>query len=137
PAAASCAALAGPGGWRGAPAAAFRFDFARGAQGWMPLFSDYPAGEEASFDLQAAVRPQPVRRTPSFFLSGSNHSDDLIMLLERRVTGLRPRAVYRADFEVEFATSVPRNCAGIGGPPGEGVAGKAGASPGEPVNLPD
>lgn len=43
------------------------------------------------------------------------------MLFRRQIEGLRPGATYEVRFHVEFATSAPSGCFGIGGPPGEGV----------------
>src|SRR5437588_7829962 len=41
------------------PGQLFQFDFANGAQGWSAGFSDYPAGQEAFFELTSGVKPLP------------------------------------------------------------------------------
>ena len=41
------------------PGQLFQFDFANGAQGWSAGFSDYPAGQEAFFELTSGIKPLP------------------------------------------------------------------------------
>jgi hypothetical protein len=113
-------------------------DFSAGAQNWVAGFADYPAGQETFFQLASGVQPLPTpldQTKTGFFISGINHSDDLFMFLKAKVTGLKPNTVYQASFHVEFATSAPQNCIGVGGPPGEGVFVKAGASVAEPQGV--
>lgn len=110
-------------------------DFSTGAQGWVAGFADYPAGQETFFQLASGIQQLPVPLDPAktgFSISGINHSADLFMFLKSKITGLKPNTVYQASFHVEFATNAPQNCAGVGGPPGEGVFVKAGASVAEP-----
>ena len=116
----------------------FAFDFAAGAQGWEPGFSDYPAFIESQMGLIADHRPlaAPLDSNRSaLFISGRNDSADLFMFFKKRVDGLLPGAVYDVSFAVEIATNVPRGCVGIGASPGEGVYLKAGASAQEPRSI--
>jgi hypothetical protein len=70
-------------------------------------------------------------------ISGINRSDDLFMYIKRKITGLLPDTEYKMDFEVDLASNAPTNAIGIGGPPGEAVVLKVGASPKEPLNVRD
>jgi hypothetical protein len=118
----------------------FDLTTAAAAAAWTGGFADYPVGEEEMFELVAEPRvlPHEVERTgQGFHLAGTNRSDDLFMFMKRRVGGLRPNRVYRATFRVEFATEAPSGCVGVGGPPGEAVWVKAGATAEEPVPVVD
>jgi hypothetical protein len=55
------------------------------------------------------------------------------MYAYRQVTGLVPGQRYRVRVDVTMATNVPSDCVGIGGPPGESVYVKAGATARQPV----
>jgi hypothetical protein len=106
-----------PGGKR-------NFDFSTSPHGWEAFFTDYGVGEADSMELTAGNRSLPDSSRlggKGLFISGINHSDDLKMLFRRQIEGLKPGATYRAQFHVEFATSAPSGCAGIGGAPGEAV----------------
>jgi hypothetical protein len=118
----------------------FTFVFSAGPQSWTAGFADYPAGQEAFYELSSGYQPLPAPLGPgasAWFLSGNNHSDDLFMFLKRRVTGLRADAAYTISFTVEIASDVPRGCGGVGGQPGESVHVKAGAAAAEPRTQPD
>ncbi len=114
------------------------FGFEEGLQGWEGDFSDY-GFEFADLDsLTYEYRDLPESlnmpgKAP--FLSGANSSDDLFMFMKRRLDssfGILPDTLYRIDFYIEFATDSPSGCVGIGGPPGEAVRVKAGATTQEP-----
>lgn len=116
------------------------FDFSNGAQGWVADFVDYPVGKEVERGLAAslATLPAPLDVTRAGIrLTGANHSDDLFMYLTRGLTGLAPNATYAARFRVTLATNAPKECAGIGGAPGESVVMKAGATRTEPARVVD
>jgi hypothetical protein len=117
----------------------FDFNFCDGSQGWVAQFSDYPAGDEAFFELASGYRrlPPPLSSRGGLFISGNNHSDDLFMYLKRRVGGFEPNTDYQVSFIVDFATDVPTGCGGVGGSPGESVFVKAGASNIEPNSVLD
>lgn len=116
-------------------AVTFEFDFAGGAQGWVAGFADYPAGQNAFYELVADHRPLPpsLAARSALYISGNNHSDDLFMFYQRRVAGLRGGARYEAQVDVEIATDVPAGCGGVGGSPGESVFVKAGIAGSEPT----
>lgn len=122
----------------GSDRAVVEYDFAHGPQGWIADFSDYPVGSDEQFELVHGAGPLPPPLDTSrsaLFISGNNHSDDLFMYYRTRADGLRPDTVYRVTFAVEFATSVPHGCSGVGGQPGESVWIKAGVSTREPVPI--
>jgi hypothetical protein len=108
----------------GPPGTERDFDFSTSTHGWEAFFTDYPVGEADDMELTSGHRSLPDSNGLSgkgLFISGVNHSDDLKMLFRRRIEGLTPSATYRIRFRVEFATSAPSDCAGIGGAPGEAV----------------
>jgi hypothetical protein len=114
------------------------FSFYDDANGWIGDFADYPAGEEAFYELSAAWAhlPAPLDTTKGALrISGNNHSDDLFMYITRKVDGLSLSTSYQVTFDLELASDAPTNAAGIGGPPGEGVTLKVGAVPYQPSKL--
>ena len=119
------------------PDGVFIFDFDRGSQGFTAGFADYPKGQEDFFELTSGHRaiPSPLGSRSGLFISGHNRSDDLFMFFKGRIDGLMPGARYDIEVSVEIATDTPAGCLGIGGPPGEGVSIKAGATAVEPVAL--
>jgi hypothetical protein len=114
------------------------FAFERGAQGFTVLFADKPPGEEELYELdfQHEMLPAPLSVRRGLRLSGHNRSDDLAMLVKKRLDGLLPDTMYRIELEMELASDVPQGCAGVGGSPGEGLYMKLGASTQEPLALP-
>jgi hypothetical protein len=114
------------------------FDFRDGVQGFEGGFADYPEGEDEFYELAFSEAPLPrsvARNRAALRISGSNHSDDLFMFVKRRIDGLEPGAAYAITFDVKIASNAPRGVAGIGGPPGEGVTLKAGATAIEPLAV--
>src|ERR1041384_5730790 len=79
------------------------FDFKEGQQGWVAGFADYPAADEANFELVADYRALPPEVGPgsALFISGNNHSDDLFMFWKRRIDGFIPGHVYPLAFGVQ------------------------------------
>jgi hypothetical protein len=117
-----------------------RVDFSTGLHGWTAGFSDYPPADEEIYHLRSDYRTLPTPLDTSqqaLFISGVNRSDDLFMYWKGQIVGLSPGTRYRASFEVEFATSAPSGCAGVGGAPGENVYIKAGATDIEPESVLD
>lgn len=114
----------------------YDFDFQTQPLGWTAGFSDYPAAIEAEMELVADHRLMPIgEATRGLYSAGTNHSDDLFMFWKRRITGLLPLETYRISFDVQFATSAPAGCVGVGGAPGESVFVKVGGSAGEPRSV--
>ena len=114
------------------------YSFYSDAEGWIGDFTDYPAGEEESYELSSgwSQLPAPLETTKGAFrISGNNHSDDLFMYLTHKIDGLRTSTSYRVTFDLELASNAPTNAAGIGGAPGEGVTLKVGAVQDHPSTL--
>ena len=87
------------------------------------------------FESEVRRLPAPLDNRFGLLVGGTNRSDDLFMFIWREVTGLVPGQAYRVETEVTIATNAPAGCAGVGGPPGEAVAVKAGASPVQPAKA--
>jgi len=114
------------------------FNFCQGAQGWEAGFAEYAPEMEDMMRLEAGVRPLPSELEidgTGYYLEGMNHSDDLFMFLKCRLgtdDGVVAGQEYLIKFTIVFASNAPSGAAGIGGPPGEAVSLKAGASTVEP-----
>lgn len=118
----------------------FEYNFHESDHGWEAFFTNYNDGWEEKMDLQADYRslPEPLDTIKSaLYISGVNHSDDVKMLFRKQVDGLKPNSTYDVRFLIQFATSVPSNCAGIGGSPGEAVKVIADASTNKPEAILD
>jgi hypothetical protein len=119
------------------------FDFRDGLLGWEAGFSDYAIGQEDDVAFVGRIDPLPdevVVEGTGLLVSGDNPSADLFMFIKRRLgseDGLTAGRPYRVDFTIRFASNAPRGCVGVGGPPGESVFLKAGASDVEPLTLVD
>ena len=111
------------------------WSFERGKQGFDAVFADRPPNEDAFYELEFAYEalPAPLDGFRGLRLSGNNHSDDLAMLVKRKVEGFAPNTTYRVELEADIASNVPAGCAGVGGSPGEGVYLKLGVSQQEPL----
>jgi hypothetical protein len=113
------------------------FDFRQAAQGWEAGFAEY-SREMTGMQLKAEIRRLPPELEiagKGFYIQGINHSDDLFMFLKRRLgpeDGVIPNQEYRVKFTIVFASNAPSGAVGIGGPPGEAVFLRAGASAIEP-----
>lgn len=116
----------------------FTFDFDHGPQGFVAGFADYPPARTEDYELISAhgALPAPLESRSGLFISGVNRSDDLFMFFKGTIDGLSP-GQYQATVSLEIATDTPAGCFGIGGPPGEGVAVKGGATEVEPLPVLD
>jgi hypothetical protein len=117
----------------------FEFDFSVSHEGWVGEFSDYPIGSETFYELKwgwenlpAEVLSKEEILTKGVFLSGNNHSDDLFMFIKRSIEKLEPETDYNLHFLVTIENNTPAQMIGIGGPPGESLYFKIGASSIEP-----
>lgn len=114
------------------------YDFRNGAQGWEAGFSDYPPGQEQSYQLESGVRDLPPGAEPAgtgLYVAGNNHSDDLFMFIKRKLgpaDGVQPNTSYTLTFKIVLGSNAQSECTGIGGAPGESVTLKAGGSDIEP-----
>jgi hypothetical protein len=121
------------------------FDFRQGSLGWEAGFADYPPAtdKDGFYELKAGIRSLPPELGVSgtgFYISGNNHSDDLFMFMKRRLDsadGIVAGQAYQVSFTIVFASAAQSGCAGIGGSPGDSVSLKAGATPADPIALPD
>lgn len=114
---------------------ALSYDFNENDHEFAAGFADLPADyDPAIYELQSDRRPLPANLGGgnALFLSGANRSDDLFMFWKKRVTGLVPGTLYEIAIDLELASSYAVGLVGIGGPPGEAVTVKLGASSIEP-----
>ncbi len=115
-------------------------DFTAESHGWESGFSDFRVGDEENMELAAGHEglPEPLSdRGYGLHVGATNRSDDIFMYWTGRIDDLAPDTRYRLEFLVEFATSAPSNCVGVGGPPGEAVHLKVGATPIRPEPIDD
>ncbi|VAW98968.1 hypothetical protein MNBD_GAMMA22-1382 [hydrothermal vent metagenome] len=114
-------------------------DFSESSDGWNADFADYPIKDINLFDFISAIEPIPpqLESMTGYRLTGNNRSDDLIMFIKKGFNGFVPNAQYQLIFEITFATNIQSDCVGVGGPPGEAVTIKAGASINEPLKVLD
>lgn len=116
------------------PSDTYVTDFREGRDGWEALFADYDPNQADDVDAVAQIAPLPDELGVDgngLRVGGSNVSDDLAMLLVRRLgpeDGIRRNTEYDLRFWIVLASDAPSGCAGIGGAPGEGVVLKAGAA---------
>jgi len=118
----------------------FEYTFDSGDEGWTGDFADLPTSDTDFYELVFERRELPdylAEGEYGLYLSGQNASDDLFMFIKRKLEGLQPNTTYDVRFFVEIATKAPSGAVGIGGPPGESVYLKAGASTEEPIPVPD
>jgi hypothetical protein len=119
---------------------AVSYDFAATNHGFVAGFADLPGDyDPALYQLQSDHRQLPANlgAGKALFISGANRSDDLWMSWKKKITGLVPGTLYDISMDLEFASSYAEGLVGIGGPPGEGVTVKVGASPIEPQAAAD
>jgi len=117
------------------------FDFRNGAQGWEPVFVDYPVADQPIYELEAGIRDLPselVDAGTGYLLKGTNRSDDLAMLLRRQLgtaDGVQADQKYRLHYTIRLASNAQSGCIGVGGAPGESVYFKAGGSATPPLAV--
>jgi hypothetical protein len=117
----------------------YSFDFSSSDRGWIGGFADYPVGDEDFYALETDHRSLPSELGPdsALFITGNNHSDDLLMYFAKQVDGLLSTTTYRIVFDVVFASNVPKGSIGVGGSPSESVWIKVGATPDRPDRFVD
>ncbi len=118
----------------------FDYDFEEGTEGWTALFADYPVGKEEDMGLSFKHTTLPAglpQNKKALEISGNNTSDDLLMLLTRKITGLKPNATYDISFDIDLASKYPESAPGAGGSPGASVVVKIGAIQEEPGTVED
>ncbi|MEM0962129.1 MAG: hypothetical protein AAGK21_06250 [Bacteroidota bacterium] len=115
------------------------FSFATSAEGWTADIADYDDDmlQEIGFVFEHRPSPDGFQGSDgALYLRGKNVSDDLLMYAKRRVSGLVPGATYVLSGSVVIGTPYGAGCDGPGGPPGEAVVVKLGASSAEPTTVP-
>lgn len=119
------------------PVIDFTADFEAGKGGWIAGFSDYSSltnPQSYEYDSALSNLPAPLNTSKKGFrIGGNNTSDDLFMFLKKKVQGLNPGQGYKIKFQISLASNAPSNWVGAGGPPGEGVKVKIGATAFEPI----
>ena len=117
----------------------FPFNFSESDEGWIGDFTDYPVSFEPDiYELEFAHTDLPAeleKDGKGLMIQGHNRSDDLFMFLKKQISGLAPDTLYSIVVDVEFATEAPASAVGIGGPPGEALFVKVGASTEEPEPI--
>lgn len=114
-------------------------DFDNAQYGFTPLFSDYPVSttednNEEFYELAAKYQEIEGTDTMAWMLKGNNHSDDLFMGIKSYIYGMKANSSYKVTLSTTFTSSIPSNCFGIGGAPGESVYVKLAASTEQPKN---
>ena len=120
--------------------AGLTFDFNQNDGGFTPIFSDYPneQGVEEFYELRSGHEEVPIAEAgKGLFLSGNNHSDDLVRGYYKDLSGLVPETEYQFTVRFQLATNVENDMIGIGGAPGESVFVKCGVASKEPENSLD
>ncbi len=114
------------------------FDLNQDAEGWAGGFTDLPVEyEQDIYQLDYGYVDSPLGGK-ALMLSSMNRSDDIFMFIKKQLTsddGLNPDTTYLVTIEVKFASNAPAGAVGIGGPPGEAVYVKVGASKIEPSPI--
>ena len=103
--------------------------------GWIGGYADYTSDTQPN-DVVLQPRPLPAPFAGyGLYTAGTNRSDDLFIYIKKKLTGFSPNQDYVLTFRVTFLTSALAACAGVGGPPGEAVTLKAGATAVEPETV--
>lgn len=117
----------------------YTYDFSTGKEGWVFGYSDYsPTWQTIDTDttIQWTSLPSNIDATQnSVYVIAPNESDDLFAYGKKKITGLLPNTKYAIEFIIEFASDVPTGAIGVGGPAGEGVTMKVGATLVEPDTI--
>jgi hypothetical protein len=118
----------------------WEFDFSQSDHGFVAGFADLPADYDPPFYALISDHtdlPPELGEGKALFISGDNHSDDLWMHFQKKLTGLRPDTEYELAIEVELASKYATGLLGVGGAPGDSVYFKSGASTTEPTQIVD
>lgn len=121
------------------PSLVAEYTFQTDSENWVGEFSDLPVNH-GDYELDFDYKPLPsylAENKNAIFTSGWNKSDNLFMFIKHQLINenLKANTTYQIKFHIEIATNAPSGCAGVGGPPGESVYLKAGASIVEPLPI--
>ncbi|MBA4143726.1 MAG: hypothetical protein H0X43_12175 [Nitrosospira sp.] len=110
-------------------------DFSGTSTDWAGGYADYaPDTQPDDVIVETRRLPEPFAGN-GLYTSGTNRSDDLFIYIKKKFPGFLPNHDYLLNFSVTFLTDAPAGCVGVGGPPGESVTLKAGATPIEPLTI--
>lgn len=112
--------------------------FEESAQGWKPFFAEYDPRFEEDYELSFSLAGLPGnldRRDGAMRISGENHSDDLFMMVYKKVDGLEPGRKYEVRLSARIASDATKGAIGVGGSPGSSVFVKMGAISHAPERL--
>lgn len=111
------------------------FDFSLGNGGWLSGYADYTVST-APPDVISDIRSLPAPFSGiGFYSAGTNRSDDLLIYVKTKLSGLVAGTTYQVGATVEFLTDAPSGCVGVGGAPGESVWLIAAVSAAEPLTI--
>jgi hypothetical protein len=108
----------------GQDATIFETDFRSKNPGWESFYTGYPVSYEGNMEFDSGLKslPEPLNNSETgYYITAFNRSDNVKMLLRKRIDGLDPNTTYSVRFTIRFATEEPSGCAGVGGAPGEAV----------------
>jgi len=111
------------------------FDFAQGNGGWLSGQADYTP-QTAPTGVVFDIRALPTGFTGSgFYVAGRNNSDDAFLYIKTKISGLTASTTYAVSSRVDFLSSAPTGCLGVGGAPGESVWVVFAVSTAEPLTV--
>lgn len=97
------------------------YDFSESKGEWQLGFADYPFGEEQQWELTGEENSEFTLASgevgKGYYLHSYNRSDDTQMYITRKISGLIPNRHYQAYFDMQLASNVNDQCAGMGGAP--------------------
>jgi len=97
------------------------YDLSESKGEWQLGFADYPVGEEQQWELTGEENSEFTLASgetgKGYYLHSYNRSDDTQMYITRKISGLEPGKHYQAYFDMQLASNVNDQCAGIGGAP--------------------
>lgn len=109
----------------------FNADLSQSSSDWQAGFADYPVGGETDWELTAtpnqSFKLNDNTNAKGFYLHSNNRSDDTQMFITKRIANLKPNTHFDVRFNLQIATNINGQCAGIGGAP-HAVTVKAGLS---------
>jgi hypothetical protein len=120
-----------------ATATTLTFDFNAVGSNFTLVSADYPGSRAADVNPLGGLStlPSPLTTTQSaLYLSGTNVSGGLFLMLKKYLPGLPPNITYRAAISVAYASSIQSGCTTGLGP---AVFVKAGAGSTEPLAAAD
>lgn len=99
------------------PVKEYSFDFESGDEGWSSSFLGYDADNKDSFNFQSGNKNVPDINTTGMLLSANNPNGQLVMYLQKQLSGLEPNQKYNLLYRVGLATNLSsaNTCVGFEG----------------------